>query len=102
MEIFFETETLTEEQIKEGLIKGVASRGLFPLLCVSAKQNMGVDRLMEFITLVAPKVTDVPAPVNSKGQEIKPLSKRPCVSIRFQVLDGRAYRRDKLLQGNVR
>jgi elongation factor G len=77
MEVFFETETLTEEQVKEGLIKGIASRGLFPLLCVSARQNMGVDRLMEFITLVAPKATDVPAPVNSKGQEIKPLSSGP-------------------------
>jgi elongation factor G len=69
MEIFFETETLNEDQIKEGLVKGVATRGLFPVFCVSAKLNMGVDRFMEFITLVAPKVTDVPAPVNNKGQE---------------------------------
>jgi elongation factor G len=77
MEIFFETETLTEEQIREGLAKGVASRGLFPVLCVSAKLNMGVERLLEFITLVAPKVTEVPAPVNNKGQEIKPLPNGP-------------------------
>ncbi len=77
MEIFFETETLTEDQIREGLVKGVASRGLFPVLCVSAKLNMGVDRLLEFITLVAPKVTEVPAPVNNKGQEIKPLPNGP-------------------------
>lgn len=77
MEIFFEAETLTEEQIREGLAKGVASRGLFPVLCVSAKLNMGVDRLLEFITLVAPKVTEVPAPVNNKGVEIKPLPNGP-------------------------
>jgi elongation factor G len=77
MEIFFETESLNEDQIREGLLKGVATRGLFPVLCVSAKLNMGVDRLMEFITLVAPKVTEVAAPVNNKGQEVKPLANGP-------------------------
>ena len=32
---------------------------------------MGVDRLMEFIVLEAPSITDMPAPVNSKGAEVK-------------------------------
>jgi len=77
MEIFFETETLTEDQIKEGLIKGVATRGIFPVFCISAKMNMGVDRLMELCTLVAPKPTDVPAPKNSKGVEVKPVATGP-------------------------
>lgn len=77
MEVFFETETLTEEQIKEGLIKGVASRGLFPVLCISAKLNFGVDRFMEVATMIAPKVNDCPAPKNTKGVEVKPLSTGP-------------------------
>lgn len=77
MEVFFETETLTEDQIKEGLIKGVATRGLFPVLCISAKLNMGVDRFMEVATMIAPKATDGPAPKNTKGVEVKPLSTGP-------------------------
>ncbi|MBM3421251.1 MAG: GTP-binding protein, partial [Bacteroidetes bacterium] len=77
MELFFENESLTEDQIIEGLVKGVATRGIFPVLCVSARLNYGVDRLMEFITLAAPKVTNMPAPVNSKGQEVKPLGSGP-------------------------
>ena len=49
MELFFTNDTLTEEEIKKGIAKGIRTRGLFPVLCVSAKNNIGVDRLMEFI-----------------------------------------------------
>ncbi|MBE0674199.1 MAG: elongation factor G [Bacteroidales bacterium] len=77
MEIFFENESLTEAQLIEGLVKGVATRGIFPVLSVSARLNYGVDRLMEFITMAAPKATDMPGVVNSKGQEIKPLTTGP-------------------------
>ena len=77
MELFFENESLTEEQIIEGLRKGIATRGIFPLLCISAKQNFGVDRLMEFIVLAAPKAVDLTAPVNNKGVEIKPVVTGP-------------------------
>lgn len=77
MELFFESESLTEQQIVEGFVKGIATRGVFPVLFISAKLNYGVDRLMEFITMAAPKVTDMPAPVNNKGQEVKPLAAGP-------------------------
>ena len=72
MELFFSNDTLTEEEIKKGIAKGIATRGLFPVLCISAKNNIGVDRLMEFIVNEAPSITDMPAPVNSKGNEVKP------------------------------
>ena len=38
-------------------------RGLFPIFCVSAKKNMGVGRLLEFISQVAPSPNEVPAPM---------------------------------------
>jgi len=38
-------------------------RGLFPIFCVSAKKNIGVGRLLEFIAQVAPSPNDLPAPV---------------------------------------
>ena len=72
MEIFFTNDTLSEDEIKKGIAKGILTRGLFPVLCISAKNNIGVDRLLEFIVTEAPSITDMPAPVNSKGNEVKP------------------------------
>ena len=72
MELFFSNDTLSEEEIKKGIAKGLRTRSLFPVLCLSAKHNIGVDSLMEFITAEAPSISDMPAPVNSKGNEIKP------------------------------
>jgi elongation factor G len=72
MELFFTNDTLSEEEIKKGIAKGIRTRGLFPVLCLSAKHNIGVDRLMEFITTEAPSIADMPAPINNKGNEIKP------------------------------
>lgn len=71
MEVFFSNDTLSEEEIKKGIAKGIASRGLFPVLCASAKNNIGVDRVMEFIISEAPSVKDSKPPVNSKGVEVK-------------------------------
>jgi elongation factor G len=72
MELFFSNDTLTEDEIKKGIAKGILTRGMFPVLCISAKHNIGIDRLMEFITTEAPSISDMPAPVNSKGEEVKP------------------------------
>jgi elongation factor G len=72
MELFFSNDSLTEEEIKKGIAKGIRTRGMFPVLCLSSKNNIGVDRLMEFITTEAPSISDMPAPVNNKGNEIKP------------------------------
>jgi len=72
MELFFSNDSLSEDEIKRGIAKGIATRGLFPVLCVSSKNNIGVDRLMEFIINEAPSINDMPAPVNSKGAEVKP------------------------------
>jgi elongation factor G len=72
MELFFTNDTLTETEIRKGIAKGLLTRGMFPVLCISAKNNIGVDDLMEFILTDAPSITDMPAPVNSKGNEVKP------------------------------
>ena len=72
MELFFSNDTLTEEEIRKGIAKGIASRGMFPVFCISSKNNIGIDRLLEFIVNEAPSITDMPATKNSKGEEIKP------------------------------
>src|SRR4030043_168516 len=72
MELFFSNDTLSEEEIRKGISKGILSRGMFPVFCISAKNNTGIDSLMEFIVSEAPSITDMPAPKNSKGIEVKP------------------------------
>jgi len=72
MELFFSNDTLTEEEIRKGIAKGIISRGMFPVFCISAKNNIGIDRLLEFIVNEAPSITDMPAQKNSKGEEVKP------------------------------
>lgn len=71
MEIFFANNTLTEAEIKKGIARGILTRGLFPVLCISAKQNIGVDTLLDFIISEAPSINDMPAPKNSKGNIVK-------------------------------
>jgi elongation factor G len=72
MELFFSNDSLSEDEIRKGITKGIISRGMFPIFCVSAKNNIGIDALMEFIISEAPSITDMPLPVNSKGNEVKP------------------------------
>ncbi|HNR43124.1 MAG TPA: elongation factor G [Bacteroidales bacterium] len=71
MEQFFANDSLTEEEIRRGIAKGIVTRGIFPVFCLSAKNNIGVDSLMEFIVSEAPSITDMPPPVNSRGDLVK-------------------------------
>ncbi|MEG1910343.1 MAG: GTP-binding protein, partial [Bacteroidales bacterium] len=49
MEKYFETNDLTIEEMRRGIKLGMANRAIFPVMCVSAKLNIGVARLLEFI-----------------------------------------------------
>ncbi len=71
MELFFANDRLTEEEIRRGIAKGIVSRGIFPVFCISSKNNTGVDSLMEFIVSEAPSITDMPSPANTRGEVIK-------------------------------
>ena len=71
MEKFFETEDLSEDEIREGIRAGLASRGICPVCCVCAVKDMGVRRLMEFLGNVVPFADQMPAVANSRGEEIK-------------------------------
>ena len=72
MELFFTNDNLSEEEIRKGIAKGLITRGVFPVMCLSAKYNIGVDRLLEFIVNEAPSISDMPSPINNKGNVIKP------------------------------
>ena len=70
MELFFANDTLTEEEMRKGITLGLIDRGILPVFCVSARKNIGVTRLMEFISNVAPSPADMP-PSKAGGKEIK-------------------------------
>ncbi len=54
MELYFEKGNLDEDELRQGLKIGMLKHQVFPVFCVSAKQNMGSGRLMGFIDNVAP------------------------------------------------
>ncbi|MDO4216173.1 MAG: elongation factor G [Bacteroidales bacterium] len=72
MEKFFEEETLTEDEMREGIRKGLAARSMFPIFCVCAGKDMGVRRLMEFLGNVVPFVDEMPQIHNTRGEAIAP------------------------------
>ncbi|MFO8053996.1 MAG: elongation factor G [Bacteroidales bacterium] len=70
MEKYFETETLSLEEMRQGLNLGLRNRAVFPLFIASAKKDIGVSRIMEFITTSAPS-PDQTTPVKTKsGDEL--------------------------------
>ncbi len=71
MELFFEEGTLNEDQMRQGIRKGMVARDLFPLFCVAAKKDMGVRRLMEFLGNIVPLVSEMPSPKTQDGKDIK-------------------------------
>ena len=77
MEKFFEEETLTEDEMREGIRKGLVTRSIFPVFCVCAGKSMGVRRLMEFLGNVVPFVSDMPKVHNTRGEEVTPDSASP-------------------------
>lgn len=62
MEKFFEQGSLTEDEMREGIRKGLITRSIYPVFCVSALRDMGVRRMMEFLGNVVPFVSKCPNP----------------------------------------
>ncbi|MDM8155234.1 elongation factor G [Bacteroides gallinaceum] len=77
MEKFFESESLTEDEMREGIRKGLVARGMFPVFCVCAGKDMGVRRLMEFLGNVVPFVDEMPVVHNTRGVPVPPDSNGP-------------------------
>ncbi|MDE6311352.1 MAG: elongation factor G [Muribaculaceae bacterium] len=72
MDKFFESEHLTEDELRLGIRKGLIDRSIYPVFCVSAEKDMGVRRMMEFLGNVVPFVDDMPAPENTAGAPVPP------------------------------
>ncbi len=114
MELFFEEGTLNEDQMRQGIRKGMVARDLFPLFCVAAKKDMGVRRLMEFLGNIVPLVSEMPSPKTQDGRDVKCDPSGPAsifvfkTSIEphlgevsfFKVISGRVKESDDLINMN--
>ncbi len=58
LEKYFDKGGLSDEEIKQGLRKGIAQRSVYPLLCGSALQNMGITALLDYISSYMPSPLD--------------------------------------------
>ncbi|MDR1632594.1 MAG: elongation factor G [Dysgonamonadaceae bacterium] len=85
MEKFFDQGSLTEEEMREGIRKGLLSRGMFPVVCASAAKDMGVRRLMEFLGNNVPVVSEMPPYKNTEDKDILPDSAAPASLFVFKT-----------------
>lgn len=77
MDKYFEQGHLSEDEMREGILKGLVTRSILPVFVVSAEKDMGVRRMMEFLGNVCPGPLDVADPVTTEGVEVAPDSNGP-------------------------
>lgn len=85
MEKFFDQGKLSEDEMREGIRKGLVTRSIFPVFCVSALKDMGVRRMMEFLGNVVPFVSEMPAPLSDSGEEVKADASAPACLYCFKT-----------------
>ena len=84
MEIFFEKGSLSEDEMRKGITMGLINCGIVPVVCISAKKNYGVARMMEFLSRVLPSPHETPAIKDASGTEVKINSKGPASAFVFK------------------
>ena len=86
MELYFEKGTLNEDEMREGIKKGMLNNELFPVFCISALNDMGSGRLMGFIDNVAPCAADLKAEQSVEGDTIECKNDAPTSLFIFKTL----------------
>ena len=71
MEKFFDQGELSIDEIRLGFRKGIEASGLFPIVCIAAAPNVGVNRLVEFLGNVAPSPLQGKEVQDTKGETVK-------------------------------
>jgi elongation factor G len=68
MEKYFENDTLSLDEIRFGIRKGMINRGVFPVFCGASKHGIGVHRLMDFISKTCPAPNEMPGRKTTSGK----------------------------------
>lgn len=68
MEKYFENDTLTMDEMREGIRLGMVTRSIFPILCSSAKHGIGTSRILDFIVHSCPSPDVMPEKKATDGK----------------------------------
>lgn len=71
LEEFMDNKEITEEEMRETLIKAIEADKVFPVFCTSSTKNIGVEEILDEIIDWMPPANDKPA--DAKDLEGKPL-----------------------------
>jgi elongation factor G len=66
MEKFFDAGTLTQDELRSGLKRGIAAARIFPVLCASATANFGMQPLLDTIVSFVPSPAERPLKGNDR------------------------------------
>lgn len=86
MELYFDKGTLNEDEMREGIKKGMLNHELFPVFCISALNDMGTGRLMGFIDNVAPSAADLKPEQSVEGTTVECKPNAPTALFVFKTV----------------
>ncbi|MGM0439873.1 MAG: elongation factor G [Chlamydiota bacterium] len=86
LEKYFETETLDDEDLKNGLSQGIINRTVYPVVCSSAFHNVGIDKIMEIFEQFAPIPSANQELRDSQGKIVDYNDKAPTSAIIFKTM----------------
>lgn len=86
MELYFEKGTLDEDELRLGLRLGMTKQQIFPVFCLSARNNMGAGRLLSFMANVLPSACELSPELTVDNEPIPCDAQGPTVAFVFKTL----------------
>jgi elongation factor G len=86
VERYLEGDSLSEEDLKNALRKGMLARTFVPVLCGSSTENIGIDLLMDFMVASMPCPLDAAPKVGTDPGTKKEIERRPDPAAPFSAL----------------
>ena len=90
MDAFLQNGALTDEQLRLGIRTATVANKIYPVLCGSSLQNMGVQLVLDAVVKYLPSPLDVP-PMKGKNphteveEERKPSNSEPLSALAFKI-----------------
>ncbi|GBD07214.1 Elongation factor G [bacterium HR21] len=86
MESYFANGELTADELQRGLRQALVRRELFPILCVCAQTDVGISRLLWFLTHILPSPLELPPARSIDGKPIPCDPSGPTVAFVYRTL----------------
>lgn len=84
MEAYFSNGELSDEELQRGLRQALVQRAIVPILCASAQLDVGISRLLHFLTTLLPAPTELPLARSVDGLSLDPAG--PVVAFVYRTL----------------